>query len=201
METFCSSLWDSRPSQILSFRLNVPSSTGSQEGDPLGGILFTAPLQQLFNQIADTFPDIHICGGSGCFRNAPLIAAASYSTLAVTINWLHTHPIAFTWLQQPLLQTLVSFVNPNIVSLLQWNLRLPVTTTSPSPDIRDKQSLPLQIPSPDVISEWPAHLFPTQGDFGRHIKISCSVYKTSHSSPTTAISLNRQAHFAVIPVF
>ena len=107
-------------------------------------------------------------GGSGCFRNAPLIAAASYSALAVTINWLHTHPIAFTWIQQPLIQTLVSFVNPNIVSLQQWNL--PVATTSPSPDIRDKQSLPLQIPSPDVISAWPAHLFPTQGDFGRHIK-------------------------------
>ena len=58
-------------------------------------------------------------GGSGCFRNAPLIAATSYSALAVTINWLHTHPIAFTWLQQPLLQTVVSFVNPNIVSLQQ----------------------------------------------------------------------------------
>ena len=85
-------------------------------------------------------------GGSGCFRNAPLIAAASYSALAATINRLHTHPIAFTWLQQPLLQTLVSFVNPNIVSLQQWNL--PVATTSPSPDIRDKQSLPLQKPSP-----------------------------------------------------
>jgi hypothetical protein len=56
-------------------------------------------------------------------------------------------------LQQPLLQTFVSFVNPNITSLQQWNL--PVATISPSPDIRDKQSLPLQIPSPDIISDWP----------------------------------------------
>jgi len=51
--------------------------------------------------------------------------------------------------QQQQLQTLVSFVNPNIISLQQWNL--PVATISPSPDIRDKQSLPLQIPSPDII--------------------------------------------------
>ncbi len=27
----------------------------------MGGILFTAPLQPLFNQVADTFPDILIC--------------------------------------------------------------------------------------------------------------------------------------------
>ena len=39
----------------------IPSVTGTQQGDPLGGILFTAPLQPLFNQIADTFPDIVIC--------------------------------------------------------------------------------------------------------------------------------------------
>jgi hypothetical protein len=57
-------------------------------------------------------------------------AAASYSALAVAINWFNAHPIAFTWLQQPLLQTLVSFVTPNIVSLQQWTL--PVVTTSPS---------------------------------------------------------------------
>ncbi len=48
-------------------------------------------------------------GGSGCYRNAPLIAAASYSALTVTINWLHKHPIAFSWLQQPLLQALCFF--------------------------------------------------------------------------------------------
>ena len=50
--------------------------------------------------------------------------------------------------QQQQLQTLVSFVNPNIISLQQWNLPVAI---SPSPDIRDKQSLPLQIPSPDII--------------------------------------------------
>ena len=51
--------------------------------------------------------------------------------------------------QQQQLQTLVSFVNPNIISLQQWNLPVAI---SPSPDIRDKQSLPLQIPSPDKIT-------------------------------------------------
>jgi hypothetical protein len=117
-------------------------------------------------------------GGSGCFRNAPLVAAASYSALAVTITWLHKHPIAFNWQQQPLLQTLVSFENSNIISLQQWNL--PVATISPSPEIRDKQSLPLQIPSPSVISDWPAHLFPTQGDFGRHIKKQLVAQFTRH---------------------
>jgi hypothetical protein len=39
----------------------IQSLTGTQQGDPLGGILFTAPLQPLFNHIADTFPDILIC--------------------------------------------------------------------------------------------------------------------------------------------
>jgi hypothetical protein len=35
--------------------------TGTQQCDPLGDILFTAPLQPLFNRIADTFPEILIC--------------------------------------------------------------------------------------------------------------------------------------------
>jgi hypothetical protein len=79
--------------------------------------------------------------------------------------------------RQQQLQTLVSFVNPNIIFLQQWNLPVAI---SPSPDIRDKQSLPLQIPSPDIISDWPAHLFPTQGDFGRHIKKQLVAQFTRH---------------------
>jgi hypothetical protein len=55
-----------------------------------------------------------------------------------------------------------------------------VASTSPSPDIRDKQSLPLQIPPPDLIPDWPAHLFPTQGDFGRHIKNQLVAQFTRH---------------------
>jgi len=39
----------------------IQSLTGTQQGDPLGGILFTAPLQPLFNHIADTFPEILMC--------------------------------------------------------------------------------------------------------------------------------------------
>jgi hypothetical protein len=155
----------------------ISSVTGTQQGVPLGGILFTAPLQPLFNQIADTFPDILICvfADNTVFlgpQAQALAAADLFNTLLAaahlalnpiesnilltnTINWLHKHPIAFNWLQQPLLQTLVSFENLNIISLQQWNL--PVATISPSPEIRDKQSLPLQIPSASVISDWPAH--------------------------------------------
>jgi hypothetical protein len=79
-------------------------------------------------------------GRSGYYSIAPLIAASSYSALAVTINWLQKHPSAFSWLQQTLLQTRVSspFVNPNIISLQQWNL--PVATTNPSPDTRINKS-------------------------------------------------------------
>ena len=98
-----------------------------------------------------------------------MIPAASYSAIAVKLNWLNNHPIDFSWLPQPLSQTLVSFfLNPNIHSPQRWNL--PVATNSPTPDIRDKKSLPLQIPSPQCITDWPPHLFPTQGDFGRHIR-------------------------------
>jgi hypothetical protein len=37
-------------------------------------------------------------GGSGCLKNVPIIATASYGALATTIKWLHTHPIEFSWL-------------------------------------------------------------------------------------------------------
>jgi hypothetical protein len=57
----------------------------------------TSHYQQAINQLRLGIRD----GGSGCFRNEPLIAAASYSALAVTIKWLHKHPIEFTWLAQP----------------------------------------------------------------------------------------------------
>ncbi len=57
-----------------------------------------------------------------------------------------------------------------IISFQGWNL--PVVTKSTSPDYRDKHKLLLQVPSPEIITDWPAHLFPTQGDFGRQIKNS-----------------------------
>jgi hypothetical protein len=107
-------------------------------------------------------------GGSGCFKNVPIIAAASYGALATTIKWLHTHPIEFSWLPQQLSLTLGSFLAPNIISLQQWNL--PVAVTCPSSDIFDKKTLPLQIPSLQCLTDWPDKLFPSQGDFGRHIK-------------------------------
>ena len=107
-------------------------------------------------------------GGSGCFNNVPMIAPASYSAIATTLKWLHAHPIDFSWLPEPLSQTLDSFLIPNINSLQQWNL--PVAATCPTTDICDKKTLPLQIPSPQCLIDWPQRLFPTQGDFGRHIK-------------------------------
>jgi hypothetical protein len=157
---------DQSVDNFLADTLYFPASFRTSEEAPC----YERAIQQLRLGIRD--------GGSGCFRNAPLVAAASYNALAVTISWLHKHQIAFNWLQKPLLQTLVSFVNPNITSLQPW--KLPVATISPSPDIRDKQSLPLQIPSPDIISDWPAHLFPTQGDFGSHIKKQLVAQFTRH---------------------
>jgi len=35
-----------------------PCTTGTQQGNPLGGVLYTAPLQKLFNQTADKYPEI-----------------------------------------------------------------------------------------------------------------------------------------------
>ena len=130
-------------------------------------------LQQLRLGIRD--------GGCGCFRNGPIIAAASYGAMATTLQWLHKHPIDFSWLPQPLSQTLSSFLTPNIYSLQQWNL--PVASISPSSDIRDKRTLLLQIPSPQCITTWPPHLFPTQGDFGRHIKKQQVTQFARHLSP------------------
>ena len=33
-----------------------------------------------------------------------------------------------------------------------------------------KKQIPLRIPPPDMVQDWPDSLFPTRGDFGRHIK-------------------------------
>jgi hypothetical protein len=77
--------------------------------------------------------------------NQQIVAATINTSSQPTTN----NPTTTEKDQQQQLQTLVSFVNPNIVSLQQWNLPVAI---SPSPDIRDKQSLPLQIPSPDKIT-------------------------------------------------
>ena len=77
--------------------------------------------------------------------NQQIVAATINTSSQPTIN----NPTTTEKDQQQQLQALVSFVNPNIISLQQWNLSVAI---SPSPDIRDKQSLPLQIPSPDKIT-------------------------------------------------
>mmetsp|Transcript_52383 Transcript_52383/g.109281 ORF Transcript_52383/g.109281 Transcript_52383/m.109281 type:complete len:515 (-) Transcript_52383:93-1637(-) len=108
-------------------------------------------------------------GGCGCYNNKHIIHAAYYSSVADTIRWLHAHPLNPSWLKNSLSQTLTTMIQPSIDSLHQtWNL--PIATTCPPQEIRNKADLPLSIPSPQCIPHWPQHLFPTQGDFGRHIK-------------------------------
>ncbi len=60
----------------------------------------------------------------------------------------------------------------------------PSGDNQPFPEIRDKQSLPLQIPYPSVISDRPAHFFPTQGDLGCHIKKQLNVALAQCSPPS-----------------
>ena len=84
------------------------------------------------------------------FRHLPMTIRLNIPTIQALESQKITtnNPTTTEKDQQQQLQTLVSFVNPNIISLQQWNLPVAI---SPSPDIRDKQSLPLQIPSPDII--------------------------------------------------
>ena len=81
------------------------------------------------------------------FRHLPMTIRLNIPTIqALESHKITTNnPTTTEKDQQQQLQALVSFVNPNIISLQQWNLSVAI---SPSPDIRDKQSLPLQIPSP-----------------------------------------------------
>jgi hypothetical protein len=77
-------------------------------------IPFQKAIQQLLLGIRD--------GRSGCNSKAPLIVASSYSALAVIINWLHKHPIALSWLQQPLLQSFNSL--PKGTTRFDYNLKI-----------------------------------------------------------------------------
>ena len=107
-------------------------------------------------------------GGFGCYRNLPLHDAAQYSAIADTIRWCHTHNIVMPWLSAPAVHLLQNNIKPFVTNLEQWEL--PVAKECPSAEIQNKSGLPLQIPSAECIPHWPSHLFPTQGDFGRHIK-------------------------------
>jgi hypothetical protein len=73
-----------------------PENYRSRHGDPLGCIRFTAPLQQLFNKIAYTFPDILICIFADNMFLGPqsqvLMAADLFNTLLAAAN-LALNPI------------------------------------------------------------------------------------------------------------
>ena len=98
----------------------------------------------------------------------PLIDAAQYSAIADTIRWCQKHNTVIPWLSTPTVQLLQNTIRPFVTNLQQWEL--PVANECPPAEIQNKLALPLQIPSPECIPCWPHHLFPTQGDFGRHVK-------------------------------
>lgn len=106
-------------------------------------------------------------GGSGCYRNEPFLDAAQYCTLARTLKWCAEHPVSFPWLSIPVTDILRQKLQEAADRLKTWGL--PVAQTLPRPE-QNKRDLPLQIPAPNLVAEWPDHLFPTRGDFGKHIK-------------------------------
>ena len=53
-------------------------------------VMYKSALQQHRLGIRD--------GGSGCYRNEPLLSVAQYSTFSVTLKWCAQHPVTFTWL-------------------------------------------------------------------------------------------------------
>jgi hypothetical protein len=122
-------------------------------------------------QILSNYHPMAIDGACGSYKNKHFIHAAYYCSVADTILWLYTQPIMINrpWLNNSLPQTFTAMIQPWINSLHQsWNL--PGATTSPPQILHNKADLSLGIPSPQYIQHWPQHSFPTQGDFGRHIK-------------------------------
>ena len=121
--------------------------------------------------------------------------------MADTIQWTQTHAINPTWLRYPLSTTLNALLEPSIEHLQRWNI--PRATTCPPNDTK-KSDLPLSIPGPQLIQTWPKALFPTQGDFGRHIKtqqktmflnkISQTQRDHVHAVGITQLSLHRSSN-------
>ena len=130
-------------------------------------------------------------GGTGCFRLSDIIHSAYFSALADTIYWLKEHPIDLPWLQIPLTDTLRTLLTPTMVNL-QQQTELQIATECPPTTIQRKQDLPLRIPSPSCIPDWPQHLFPRQGDFARHIK------RQQHERFRTSLSSEQAAKFNAI---
>jgi hypothetical protein len=121
---------------------------------------YTNALQQIRLGIRD--------GGCGCYHNKHFVHAAYYTSVADTIQWLQPHPLNPTWLCHPISQTLDRMLDSSIHQLQLWNI--PLAETLPPVETRTKTVLPLAIPVQPIIPTWRKELFPTQGDFGRHIK-------------------------------
>ena len=96
------------------------------------------------------------------------LSVAQYSTVSATLKWCTRHPVNFTWLPVPIEENLKQSLQTIVPHVQRWGLR--VAEAMPSSDVRNRKDIPLQIPSPDMVQAWPDHLFPTRGDFGRHIK-------------------------------
>ena len=78
--------------------------------------------------------------------------------------WLKEHPINLPWLLIPLADTLKTLLTPTIVDI-QQQTDLQIATECHPTAIQRKQDLPVRIPAPSCIPEWPQHLLPRQGDF------------------------------------
>ena len=115
-----------------------------------------------------------------------------------TIFWLKEHPIHLPWLKILLTtDTLRTLLNPlgqpwstcsnKRTSKLQQSA-LPQRSSEKFPPKKDLQ---LRIPAPSCIPDWPQHLFPRQGDFGKHIK------RQQHQRFRTFLSSEQAAKFTL----
>jgi hypothetical protein len=111
--------------------------------------MYKSALQQLRLGIRD--------GGSGCYRNEPLLSVTQYSTLSATLKWCAQHPANFTWLPVSIEAILKRSLQAIIPHVQQWNLL--VAETMPSTEIRHKKEIPLRIPPPDMVQDWPDRPF------------------------------------------
>ena len=134
--------------------LQFPSDFESESNE-----VYKQALQQIRFGIRD--------GGSGCHRNEPFLDVAQYCTLSRTLKWCVEHPVSFPWLIIPVEDILQRKLQASADRLKTWGI--PVAQSLPRPE-QDRKDLPLQIPSLNLVAQWPDHLFPTRRDFGKYIK-------------------------------
>jgi len=99
--------------------------------------MYKSALRQLRLGIRD--------GGSGCYRNEPLLSVTQYSTLSATIKWCAQHPANFTWLPVSIEVILKRSLQAIIPHVQQWNLL--VAETMPSTEIRHNKKIPVADPT------------------------------------------------------